>query len=128
MILVNCKYPQNSRSYKFCVGCSNRHSCVDSTANSHIPMPDVKPPKNIIPLATEANKITFENIKNCGTQQLQEISKRIENAISTGKFSINDYGNLEPETVEKLRELGYKVESDCTKNESHWSISWQLKI
>ena len=72
--------------------------------------------------------MTFETSKNCGTQQLQEISKRIENAISTGKFSINDYGNLEPETVEKLRELGYKVESDCTKNESHWSISWQLKI
>ena len=32
------------------------------------------------------------------------------------------------ETVEKLRELGYKVETDCTKNEPHWSISWQLKI
>ena len=124
MILVNCKYPKNSRSYKFCVGCSNRHSCVDSTANSHIPMPDVKPPKNIIPLAIEANKMTFENIRNCWTQQLQEISKGIENAISAGKFSINDYSNLEPETVEKLRGLGYKVKTDCTKNEPHWSISW----
>ena len=87
MILVNCKYPQNSKSYKFCVGCSNRHSCVDFTEKSHIPKPEVKPPKNIIPLATEANKMTFENIENCWTQQLQEISKRIENAISTGKFS-----------------------------------------
>ena len=124
MILVNCKYPQNSRSYKFCVRCSNRHSCVDSTANSHIPMPEVKPPKNIIPFVTEANKMTLANIKNCWTQQLQEISKRIKNAISAGKFSINDYGNLEPETVEKLRGLGYKVKTDCTKNEPHWSISW----
>lgn len=124
MILVNCKYPQNSRSYKFCVGCSNRHSCVDSTENSHIPMPEVKPPKNIIPFATEANKMTLANIKNCWTQQLQEISKKIKNAISAGKFSINDYGNLEPETVEKLRGLGYKVKTDCTKNEPHWSISW----
>lgn len=118
-----CKYPITSRSYRFCVGCSDRYSCVD-----YISMPEVKPPKNVIPLATEANKMTCENIRNCWTQQLQTISKRIENAISAGKFSINDYGNLEPETIEKLRELGYKVETDCTKNEPHWSISWQLKI
>lgn len=72
--------------------------------------------------------MAFENIRNCWTQQLKEISKRIGNAISAGKFSINDYGNLEPETVEKLRGLGYKVETDCTKNEPHWSISWQLQI
>lgn len=121
----SCKYPITSRSYRFCVGCSDRYSCVDY---NYIPKPEVKPPKNIIPLATEANKMTFENIENCWTQQLQEISKRIENAISTGKFSINDYGNLEPETIEKLSRLGYKVKTDCTRNEPRWSISWQLKI
>ena len=30
--------------------------------------------------------------------------------------------------IHVLETLGYKVETDCTKNEPHWSISWQLKI
>lgn len=41
---MSCKFPKTSRSYKFCIGCSDNYICSDSTV-TNIPMPDVKPPK-----------------------------------------------------------------------------------
>ena len=35
---MTCKYPVNSRSYKFCIGCSDIGCCEDAVT-SNIPMP-----------------------------------------------------------------------------------------
>ena len=103
-----CKYPITNRSYKFCLGCSDIGYCEDAVT-SNIPMPEVQSPKNVIPSALEANKMTNNAIDNCTTQQLAELSKLIRDAIADGKFSISEDGSLKPETRKKLEELGYKV-------------------
>lgn len=119
-----CKYPITSRSYKFCIGCSDIGCCEDTVA-SNIPMPEVQPPKNVIPSASEANKMTNNAIDSCTTQQLTELSKLIRDAIADGKFSICEDGYLKPETRKKLEGLGYKVETGTQYNESYYSISWR---
>lgn len=121
---MTCKYPITSRSYKFCIGCSDIDCCEDAVT-SNIPMPEVQPPKNVIPSASEANKMTNNAIDSCTTQQLAELSKLIRDAIADGKFSISEDGSLKPETRKKLEELGYKVETDTQYNESYYSISWR---
>lgn len=119
-----CKYPINSRSYKFCLGCSDI-DCCEYAVTSNIPMPEVQLPKNIIPSASEANKMANNVIDNCITQQLAELSKLIKDAIADGKFSISKDGYLKPETQKKLEELGYKIETGTQYNESYYSISWR---
>ncbi len=121
---MTCKYPITSRSYKFCIGCSYIDCCEDAVT-SNIPMPEVQPPKNVIPSASEANKMTNNAIDSCTTQQLAELSKLIRDAIADGKFSISEDGSLKPETRKKLEGLGYKVETGTQYNESYYSISWR---
>ena len=121
---MTCKHPITSRSYKFCIGCSDIGCCEDAVA-SNIPMPEVQSPKNVIPSASEANKMTNNAIDSCTTQQLTELSKLIRDAIADGKFSICEDGYLEPETRKTLEGLGYKVETGTQYNESYYSISWR---
>lgn len=121
---MTCKYPITSRSYKFCLGCYDRDYCKYAII-SDIPMPEVQTPKDVIPSASEANKMTNNAIDNCTTQQLAELSKLIRDAIADGKFSISEDGSLKPETRKKLEELGYKVETGTQYNESYYSISWR---
>lgn len=121
---MTCKYPVNSRSYKFCLGCSDIGCCKDAVT-SNMPMPEVQTVKDVIPSASEANKMTNNVIDSCTTQQLAELSKLIRDAIEDGKFSISEDGSLKPETRKKLEELGYKVETDTQYNEPYYSISWR---
>lgn len=121
---MTCKYPINSKSYRFCLGCSDIDWC-EYAVTSNIPMPKVQLPKNIIPSASEANKMANNIIDNCITQQLAELSKLIKDAIADGKFSISEDGYLKPETQKKLEELGYKIETGTQYNESYYSISWR---
>lgn len=121
---MTCKYPITNKSYKFCLGCSDVDCCEDA-ATFNIPIPEVKLPKNIIPLALEAHKMTNNAIDNCTTQQLAELSKLIRDAIADGKFSISEDGCLKPEIRKKLEELGYKVETGSQYNEPYYSISWK---
>ena len=121
---MSCKYPVNSRSYKFCLGCSDIGYCEDAVT-SNIPMPEVQSPKNVIPSASEANKMTNNAIDSYTTQQLAELSKLIRDAIADGKFSISEDGCLKPETRKKLEELGYKVNTGTQYNEPYYSIGWR---
>lgn len=121
---MRCKYPVNSRSYRFCLGCSDIDCCEDAVT-PNIPMPEVQPPKNVIPSASEANKMTNNAIDSCITQQLAEISKLIRDAIADGKFSISEDGCLKSETRKKLEALGYKVRTVTRYNESYYTISWR---
>lgn len=121
---MTCKYPITSRSYKFCIGCSDVDCCEDAVT-SNIPMPEVQPPKNVIPSASEANKMTNNVIDSCTTQQLAELSKLIRDAIADGKFSISEDGSLKPETRKKLEELGYTVETGNNYHKLYYTVSWR---
>ena len=68
------------------------HSLPQTTTS--IPMPEVRPPKDILPSASQANQMAKENIENCCTQELIEITKKINKAIVDGKFSISGNGSL----------------------------------
>ena len=124
---MSCKYPKDSRMYYSCILCDDRNMCKDAiTIMSHdIPMPEVKPLKDVLPSASQANIMTKESIENCCAQELIEITKKIKRAISDGKFSISEDGNLKHETVASLKELGYKVENIYLRNEPYWSVSWR---
>ena len=104
-------------------------SCLDwlkeDAVTSNIHMQEVQPPKNVIPPASEANKMTNHVIDSCITQQLAELSKLIRDAIANSKFSISKDGYLKPEIRKKLEELGYKVETGTHYNELYYSISWK---
>lgn len=54
---MTCKYPITSKSYKFCLGCSDIN-CCDDAVTSNIPILEIQTLKNIIPSASEANKMT----------------------------------------------------------------------
>ena len=127
---MSCKYPKESRMHYACILCNEKNACKDTITSlpltdSNIPMPEVQSPKNVIPSASEANKMTNHVIDSCTTQQLAELSKLIRDAIADGKFSISEDGCLKPEIRKKLEELGYKVETGNQYNESYYSISWR---
>ena len=75
--------------------------------------------------ACEANKKTLNNIKKCVTEELSKINEQINQAISNGKFSISNDGYLQPETTQRLQELGYKITTGNQYNESYYCISWK---
>ena len=127
---MSCKYPKESRMHYACILCNEKNACKDTITSlpltdSNIPMPEVQSPNNVIPSASEANKMTNHVIDSCTTQQLAELSKLIRDAIADGKFSISEDGCLKPETRKKLEELGYKVDTGSQYNESYYSISWK---
>ena len=127
---MSCKYPKESRMHYACILCEKKNACKDTITSlpltgSNVPMPEVQPLKNVIPSASEANKMTNNAIDSCTTQQLAELSKLIRDAIADGKFSISEDGCLKPETRKKLEELGYKVETGTQYNEPYYSISWK---
>ena len=113
---MSCKFPVESRSHKACALCSDKDLCNDST---------VKNDDVILLSASDAHKKTVNNIKNCSTKELKEISKRIRDAITDGKFSISGDGCLQYETTQRLEELNYKVQTGIQYNEQYWSISWK---
>ena len=126
---MSCKYPVNSRSYKFCLGCSDIGCCEDAVT-SNIPMPEVQLPKNVIPSASEANKMTNNAIDNRTTQQLAELSKLIRDAIADGKFSISEDGCLKPETRKKFVVFVFFVVFVCQyqleRNEVNFDFLWRI--
>ena len=113
---MDCKYPVESRSYKACVLCSDKNICENSTVVNNAAT---------LLSAGEAHKKTVDNIKDCSTKELAEISKRISDAIANGKFSISGDGYLQDETTQRLEELGYKVQTGNQCNEQYWSVSWK---
>lgn len=121
-----CKYPKGSRMHYSCILCDEKNVCKDTiTFDLNIPMPEVQPPKNVIPFAHEANNMTKHAIDGHTTQQLEELAKQIKAAIADGKFSINLDGSLDSEIRKKLEELGYKVEIGNQYNEWYCIISWK---
>ena len=55
-ILMGCKYPENSRSYKSCALCSDKNICEESTNINNA---------TTLLSASEAHRKTVDNIKNC---------------------------------------------------------------
>ena len=74
---MSCKFPVGSRSHKACTLCSDKDLCNDST---------IKNDGVALLSASEAHKKTVNNIKNCSTKELAEISKELEMQLMTENF------------------------------------------
>lgn len=118
---MSCKYP-TQRTYNSCLKCSSKNYCEDAFV-TYISMPEVQPPKNVIPSASEANKMTNHVIFD--DTQLEDIGKEIRRAIADGKFSISEERYLKPEIRKKLEELGYKVETGNHYHKLYYTVSWK---
>lgn len=112
---MSCKFPVESRSHKACVLCSDKDLCSDST---------VKNDNVTLLSAIDACHKTKDNLKKCTTKELAEISKKISEAIENGKYEVSDSGYLQPETRQRLEELGYNISNGSQYNEPYWTISW----
>ena len=105
---MNCKYPKGSS----CIECSSKYICEDSTFEYAV---EVKPPKNVLLSASQANQMTKENIGNIYTEEMKNVIEMINDAISDCRFGVSGSWVLEPKTVEKLKKLGYRVETGYIK-------------
>ncbi len=71
------------------------------------------------------NNCAANNINNCAAKELSEIMVKIDKAIANGEFLFSANGYLQPETKQRLEELGYKAETGSQYNESYYSVSWE---
>lgn len=116
---MSCKYLKESKMYCACAMCNEKSIC--KSAITYSPLIYVRK-KDVIPFASEANKMTNNTINHCMTQELERLSKLIKNAIMDGNFSISEEGSLKPEIRKKLEELGYKVD---VGGQYYYIISWR---
>lgn len=114
---MSCKYPKISNSYMFCFGCKDKNICETYMSNFNDIDMDM-------PTADEAFQMSEQIIKDCLTEELKEIKKKILNAIKNGDFSINGNGFLQQSTINRLIEMKYKVTTLCDRYEPTWFISW----
>ena len=68
---MTCKYPINSKSYKFCLGCSDI-DCCEEADTSIISMPEIQFPKNIT-----------EIISALGYSEIEYINKILKDKCET---------------------------------------------
>ena len=57
---MSCKYPETSRSYKFCIGCRDNYLCYESTT-PFPDMPNVTPPRRDDSDIEKAIKLLIDN-------------------------------------------------------------------
>ena len=74
--------------------------------------------------ASTAYDRTIKNIQNNITEEMENISKEISNAIQKGKFRIT-LNKLSNESRKQIESLGYKIDSGSQYNESYYVISWE---
>lgn len=77
--------------------------------------------------AKEANERTRTEIHNRVTNEIYDVMEKIYEIIKKGKFSFSHGGTLCKETVNRLCELGYKVECNTQYNEPYYVVSWENK-
>lgn len=74
--------------------------------------------------AEEARKRTKTKYEQEVKSELDEIDKKILDAVDKCDTSIVIYHNIHAETANRLRALGYSVEQDNFRNEVDITISW----
>ena len=75
--------------------------------------------------ANEAKKKAENYMGSRIEKELSMINVLISEASNKGKFSIWYAGRLHELTVQRLEELGYKVETSYQYNEVYYSVRWE---
>lgn len=75
--------------------------------------------------AEEANERTKTEIYKRVSNEIYDVMEKIYEIIGKGKFSFSHGGTLCKETVNRLHELGYKVECNTQYNEPYYTVSWK---
>lgn len=78
--------------------------------------------------ATEARQMAVDTVSKAVTEELSAIMTSIKNMCQNGERRLTWYRQLKPATLNKLEELGYKVQradSLATQRDSvHYYFSW----
>ena len=74
--------------------------------------------------ASTAYDRTIRNIENNTTEEMENISKEISDAVKNGRFRIT-INKLSGIASVQLKNLGYKIDIKSQYNESYYVISWE---
>lgn len=74
--------------------------------------------------AEEARKRAKTKYEHEVKSELDEIDRKILDAVDKGDTSIFIFHNIHTETANRLRDLGYSVTQDDFRNEVNITISW----
>jgi hypothetical protein len=77
--------------------------------------------------AKEARSETNKNLENFLTIELEDVEKKIREAIKQGRYSISENGCLSNQSIKALEDVGFTVKTGNQYNESYYSISWEQK-
>jgi hypothetical protein len=75
--------------------------------------------------AEEARKETTKNLETFSTVELEDVEKKIREAIKQGNYSISDDGRLSEQSRKALENAGFKVNMGNQYNEPYYSINWR---
>lgn len=75
--------------------------------------------------AEKMRQVANERLISQIMEEWRATRERIEAAADNGCFSTTFDGYLKKETRQRLEELGFKVKSNCCRNESYITISWK---
>jgi hypothetical protein len=79
----------------------------------------------IVPTASMSKKIADEINEAIHNEEFNMIIKLINTEAQNGLYSYSGSGSLSLKTVDKLKELGYSVETGSHMNEDHYNIDWK---
>ncbi len=78
-----------------------------------------------IEITAKIAKSNADNVNHaCYEAELNTILKEIKIVSERGKYSVSGYTSLMDETINKLKSLGFNVESGGRMNEVEFNISW----
>ena len=77
--------------------------------------------------AKEAKELTQKQVDTMNEEELVAIEEAIRKAISYGNFGLVGDGHLSSEVVKALRQLGYQVNNNSTRNELYHVVDWGNK-
>jgi hypothetical protein len=75
--------------------------------------------------AEEARKETTNNLENFLTIELEDIEKKIREAIKQGYYSISEDGYLSSQSIKALEDVGFTVKAGSQYNEPYYSVIWR---
>lgn len=77
-----------------------------------------------LPSAEQARIMVENGNNNKSNEQWEYVSTLILEAINNGRRYVSESGILMDSNKEKLRKLGYEVNTGSQYNESYYNITW----
>lgn len=74
--------------------------------------------------AIEAKTMADDRNNKAHLAELNQVTRSIEGESAKGNYNFSNSGSISIKTIDKLKQLGYNVETSSHMNESNYSITW----